>query len=138
MRVLLVAEALGAHDGWASSAQGLARGLAALGVRLKVVLDRRAAADATPGLAAFPCLSSPLGALDRPPAIAWNAAQLLRHSRGADLIQLMVEPYATATSLPGLPPTFLTVHGTYAVSPFNEGPLTRALYTAALRRAEKV
>jgi phosphatidylinositol alpha-1,6-mannosyltransferase len=50
----------------------------------------------------------------------------------------MVEPYATASLPPGLPPSFITVHGTYAVSPFGEGPLTRSLYAAALRRARAV
>jgi glycosyltransferase involved in cell wall biosynthesis len=138
MNLLLVAEALGAQDGWASSARGLLLGLTSRGVRAKVVLDRRAVPDALAGVTAIPCLSSPLGALDRPSAIAWNALQLLRHSRGADLLHFMVEPYATAALPAGLPPHCVTVHGTYALSPFDDGPLTRALYATALRRADRI
>jgi glycosyltransferase involved in cell wall biosynthesis len=138
MKLLLVAEALGGQDGWASSAQGLLLGLASLGVRSRVVLDRRAATDAPPSATAIPCLSSALGALDSPRAIAWNALQVLRHSRGADLIHFMVEPYAVATLPPGLPPHCITVHGTYAVSPFEQGRFTRALYARALRRANRI
>ena len=55
-----------------------------------------------------------------------------------DLVHFMVEPYATASLPIGSPPSVITVHGTYAVSPFREGPFTRALYSAALDRARTV
>jgi phosphatidylinositol alpha-1,6-mannosyltransferase len=63
---------------------------------------------------------------------------LLRHARGASVVHFLVEPYATASLPLGLPPTFLSVHGTYAIAPLQGDRHTRALYRAALRRARTV
>jgi phosphatidylinositol alpha-1,6-mannosyltransferase len=71
-------------------------------------------------------------------SIGWNALQFLRHARGFDVLHFMVEPYATASMPVGLPPSFVTVHGTYAVAPFRQRWHTRALYGAALHRARGV
>lgn len=138
MKLLVAADSLSSRSGWGSYSRGLLRGLASNGVQSTALIDRRAEADVPPGVTAVPCLSSPMGALDQPRAMVWNAAQLLRHARGADLLHFPVEPYATASLPIGLPPTCISVHGTYAVSPFETGPLTRLLYTAALRRARAV
>ena len=138
MKLLVVAESLTPRSGWGSYATGLVRALTAHGVRATVLVDRKAVADAPPGAEAIPCLSSPLAGLTRPQALLWNSAQLLRHARGAALLHFMVEPYATASLPIGLPPTCITIHGTYAISPFSRGPLTRTLYAAALRRARTV
>jgi glycosyltransferase involved in cell wall biosynthesis len=138
MKVLVVTESLVPHDGWSAYSVGLLRGLTRLGISAIVLADRRAPAEAPDGVEIRPCLSSPLGGLVRPPAIAWNAWQLMRRARGTDLVHFMVEPYATASQPVGLPPSVVTVHGTYAVSPFGEGPLTRTLYGRALRRAKAV
>jgi glycosyltransferase involved in cell wall biosynthesis len=138
MKLLVAAESLAPRSGWGSYSLGLLRALVSLGVEPKALLDRRADPVAPPGVEAIPCLSSPLGALDRAAAITWNAAQLLRHARGSTLLHFMVEPHATASLPVGLPPSVVTVHGTYAVSPFQANPLARTLYGAALRRARAV
>lgn len=138
MKLLVAAQSLAPRDGWGSYSAGLLGGLAGLGVRATVLIDRRAGGEAPGEARVVPCLSSALGGLVRPPAMAWNAYQLVRHARGADLLHFMVEPYATASLPLGLPPSVITVHGTYAVSPFQERPLTRLLYGAALRRARRV
>lgn len=138
MKLLAVAASLEPHDGWGSYSLGLVRGLAALGVRARILVDRRGEASAPDGCEVIPCLSSPLGGLARPPAVLWNAAQLLRHAPGHDLLHFMVEPYATASLPRGLPPQLITLHGTYAIAPLRERPWTRLLYTAALRRAAAV
>jgi glycosyltransferase involved in cell wall biosynthesis len=138
MKLVAVAETLGKRDGWASYSAGLLGGLAALGVEVTVLLGRRAGEQPPAGLQTIPCLSSPLGGLGRPPSIGWNMAQLLRYARGADLLHFMVEPYATASLPFGLPPSCITVHGTYAISPFRQRWFTRRLFAAALRRAQRV
>ena len=138
MKLLVTAESLAPRSGWGSYSLGLLRALVSLGVEPKALLDRRADPVAPAGVEAIPCLSSPLGALDRAAAITWNAAQVLRHARGSTLLHFMVEPHATASLPRGLPPSVVTVHGTYAVSPFRANPLTRTLYAAALRRARAV
>jgi glycosyltransferase involved in cell wall biosynthesis len=138
MRALLVTDSLSPRGGWGRYGLGVTRGLSALGVECRVLMEYRAEPVALPGVRAVPCLSSPMGALDRPRSIAWNAGQLLRHARGADVVHFLVEPYATASLPLGLPPTFLSVHGTYAVSPLHGDRHTRALYRAALRRARAV
>ena len=138
MKLLVVAESLEPKGGWGSYSLGLLRGLVALGVQARVLVERHAVGEGPPGVEVIPCLSSPLGGLVRVQAMGWNAAQLVRHRRGADLLHFMVETYATASPPIGLPPSCVTVHGTYAVSPFQEGWLTRRLYAAALRRARAV
>lgn len=138
MKLLAVAQSLSPRDGWGSYSGGVLRGLTALGVQSTVLLDRRSQAETLPGARVEPCLSSPSHGLVRPWAIASNAAQLLRHARGADLLHFMVEPYATASLPLGLPPTVITLQGTYAISPFKDRVLTRLLYAAALRRARTV
>jgi glycosyltransferase involved in cell wall biosynthesis len=138
VRVLLVTESLSPRGGWGAYSLGVARGLLAAGARCRVLMDYRAEPAALPGLRTASCLSSPMGALDRPRSIAWNAGQLLRHARGADAVHFLVEPYATASVPLGLPPTYLSVHGTYAVSPLQADRHTRLLYRGALRRARTV
>jgi glycosyltransferase involved in cell wall biosynthesis len=114
------------------------RGLASLGVQTTVLLDRKAQSETLPGIQSVHCLSSPLRGLIRPWWTAWNAAHLLRHARGADLLHFMVEPYAAASLPFGLPPTVITLQGTYAVSPLHGRVPGRPLYAAALRRARSV
>jgi phosphatidyl-myo-inositol dimannoside synthase len=138
MRALLLAESLVPESGWGTYALGVVRGLAALGVHCRVLTDYRAEPVAPTGVWAIPRLSTPLGALDRPRSIAWNAAQVVYHARGADLVHSLVEPYAMACWLPGLPPSILSVHGTYTVSPLHGERHTRLLYRRALRRAQRV
>jgi phosphatidyl-myo-inositol dimannoside synthase len=138
VRVLLLTESLVPSSGWGTYSLGVARGLAALGVRCRVLMDYRAEPSAPPGVEAIARLSSPLGALDRPRSIAWNVAQVAYHARGTDLVHCLVEPYAMACWLPGLPPTVLSVHGTYAISPLHAEWHTRALYRRALRRASRM
>jgi glycosyltransferase involved in cell wall biosynthesis len=138
VRLLVVAESLEPKGGWGSYTVGLLGGLVPLGVRATVLVGRHAITEAPAGVDVIPCLSSPLGGLVRAQAMAWNAYQLLRHARSAELLHFMVETYATASLPFGLPPTCVTVHGTYAVSPFQENLLTRKLYAAALRRAGAV
>lgn len=138
MRVLLVTESLSPRGGWGTYSLGVAHGLLAAGARCRVLMNYRAEPVTMPGLQATSCLSSPMGALDRPRSIAWNAGQLLRHARGADAVHFLVEPYATASVPLGLPPTYLSVHGTYAVSPLHGDRHTRLLYRGALRRARTV
>src|SRR5215216_2981493 len=138
LRVLLVAESLSPRGGWGTYSSGAVRGLSGLGVRCRVLVNRRAEPIAPSGAEAIPCLSSALGALDRPRSIAWNAGQILRYARSADVIHFTVEPYATSSLPLGLPPTFLSVHGTYAVSPLRGDWHTRTLYAGALRRAHSV
>jgi phosphatidylinositol alpha-1,6-mannosyltransferase len=79
-----------------------------------------------------------MGALDRLGAIAWNCVQLVRHAGGADLVHFAVEPYAVSSLPFSLPPSCISVHGTYAVCPFEAGRLTHLLYTGSLQRARAV
>lgn len=140
MEVLLVAETLTQQDGWGSVAAGLMRGLAELGVRSRAVVRRDAKPEVPLGCDVIPCLSAPGRGLVHPYATAWNAAQLLRHARGADVLQIVVEPYVAATALLpiGLPPTFVSVYGTYAISPFRERWPTPLLFARGLRQASSV
>jgi glycosyltransferase involved in cell wall biosynthesis len=138
VKLLAIAESLDPLDGWGSYTAGLLRGLIGQGVQLRVLVARSQAKAALLGAEVVPCLSSPLGGLVKPQAMAWNAWQLLRQASGHDLLHFMVEPYATASLPFGLPPGCITVHGTYAVSPFREHVLTRNVYAAALRRARVV
>lgn len=138
MNPLLVAESITAADGWSRYSLGVARGLARLGLEPRMLVDRRQSGGAPIGVSVIPCLSSALGALDRPRAILWNMLQLAFHARRADIVHFTVEPYATASLPVGLPPSFLSVHGTYAVLPLAGGRLTRTLYAGALRRARNV
>ena len=138
MKLLAVAESLEPRDGWGSYAAGLLGGLVELGVEARVLLERRQTKAALRAVDVAPCLSSPLGGLVRPQAMAWNAWQIAKHARGQEILHYMVEPYATASLPLGQPPSCITVHGTYAVSPFREHVLTRTLYAAALRRARAV
>jgi glycosyltransferase involved in cell wall biosynthesis len=140
VKVLLVAETLTPQDGWGSVAAGLTRGLTELGVRTRAVVGRDAKPEVPPGCEVIPCLSLPGQGLVHPHATAWNAAQLLRHARGADVLQIVVEPYVAATALLpiGLPPTFVSVYGTYAISPLRERWPAPLLFARGLRQASSV
>ena len=140
LKVLLVAETLSQQDGWGSVAAGLMRGLTELGVRSRALVRRDARPDAPPDCDVIPCLSAPGQGLVYPHATAWNAAQLLRHARGADVLQIVVEPYVAATALLpiGLPPTVVSVYGTYAISPFRERWPAPLLFARGLRQASSV
>src|SRR5215207_3826602 len=116
------------------------RGLTELGVRSCTLVRRDATPEVPPGCDVISCLSAPGKGLVYPHATAWNAAQLLRHARGADVLQIVVEPYVAATALlpVGLPPTFVSVYGTYAISPFRERWPAPLLFARGLRQASSV
>ena len=140
MKVLLVAETLSQQDGWGSVAAGLMRGLTELGVHSRALVRRDANPAAPPGCDVIPCLSAPGKGLVYPHATAWNAAQLLRQARGSDVLQIVVEPYVAATALlpVGLPPTVVSVYGTYAISPLRERWPAPLLFARGLRQASSV
>jgi phosphatidylinositol alpha-1,6-mannosyltransferase len=71
-------------------------------------------------------------------ALTWNALQTARYRGNADLIHAIVEPYALSVPSPGAAGHVMTLHGTYAVAPFREGPLTRWAFGRALRTAKGV
>lgn len=135
LKLLWLCSDLESTNGWGSYARGLGEALIARGVRLRI-LTARHHPDTLDGAEVIPCLTSPLAPLDQPLAQAWNAAQIVQRQWGAQLVHAVVEPYAmsVATS-PGL---VMTLHGTYAVAPFREGPLTRWSFSRALRNAKRV
>ncbi|MGE3272838.1 MAG: glycosyltransferase, partial [Chloroflexota bacterium] len=136
-RVLVVTWELQPDSGWGRYALGLVRGLLERGVQLTILTTRR---TRTPLVSApvYPCLSTPLAALDRPLPFAWNMAQVLRHAPGHDLVHFFVEPFALAASAVFPWPYLITVHGTYGVSPFRMNAVTRTLFARTLRRASSV
>lgn len=138
MKLLVVTESLAPRGGWGSYSLGLVRALETLGVQARVLVERRSEDANLPNVEQIPCLASPMISLVHPTAIVWNAAQLVRHARGSDLLHFMVEPYATASLPFGLPPSCITLHGTYAVSPFRASRLASLLWSRALRRASRV
>jgi glycosyltransferase involved in cell wall biosynthesis len=138
VKLLVAAESLTPTGGWGSYTLGLLDGLVKLGVEPRVLLRRGAGDEAPPGVEVIACLSSPLRGLVRPPATARNVVQILRYGSRFDLLHFMVEPYVTASLPLGMPPTCITLHGTYAVSAFSERAPTRLLFGAALRRARAV
>lgn len=139
LRVCVATWELQPDSGWGRYSLGLCRGLREHGVDVVVLTDRRTnVAEQARGLAVVACLSSPLGPLDRPIASVWNALQLARHARGADLVHFFVEPYALA-AVGGLPwPYVVTIHGTYGVSPLRGNAVLRAAFGRCLRRAAAV
>lgn len=137
LRLLMVTWELQPDSGWGRYSLGLVRGLREHGVEVVALTARRAS---TPdlGIEVIPCLSTPLSPLDRPHALAWNMAQVLRRVRGFDLVHFVVEPYALAASTLFPRPYVITVHGTYGVVPLRGNPATRVLFARALRRARSV
>jgi phosphatidyl-myo-inositol dimannoside synthase len=138
MRVCVVTWQLEPDSGWGRYSLGLVRGLRERGVRLRVLTERRSPPPAGLGVPAIPCLSPPLSPLDRPLALAWNLAQVLRWARGSDLVHFFVEPYALVASLAFPWPYLITVHGTYGVIPLRGNPITAGLFARAMRRARSV
>ena len=140
LRMLIVTWELdGVSGGWGRYAQGLVRGLLERGVQLTILTMRHTVAPPMArGARVIPCLSSPLGSLDRLPHFAWNMAHVWRHAPGHDLVHFFVEPYALAASAAFPWPYFITVHGTYGVSPLKMNPVTRTLFTRTMRRAASV
>lgn len=138
LRLLWLCSDLESSNGWGSYARGLAEALMARGVRLRILTSRHQTETMLDGTEVIPCLTSPLAPLDRPAALAWNAYQTARHRGDTDLIHAIVEPYAMSARIPGAPPLVITLHGTYAVSPFREGVITRRAFEGALRGARQV
>lgn len=138
LRLLWLCSDLDGMDGWSSYARGLAESLISRGVQLRILTSRHARQTELPGAEVIPCLTSPLAPLDHPSALAWDAIQAARWRDGSDLIHAIVEPYALGALTPGAPGLVVTLHGTYAVSPFREGPLTRWAFRRALMEAERV
>lgn len=137
LRILVVTWELQPDSGWGRYSLGLVRGLLERGHELTILTTRDTKA---PMLAAsiIPCLSTPLGGLDRPLAFTWNMAQVIRHAPGHDLVHFFVEPFAMAASVLFPWPYLITVHGTYGVSPFRMNPITRTLFARTLERATSV
>lgn len=136
-RILIVTWELQPDSGWGRYSLGLVRGLLERGHKLTILTTRN---TKSPQLDApvIPCLSTPLGALDRPAPFAWNMAQVLRHAPGHDLVHFFVEPFALAASAVFPWPYLITVHGTYGVSPFRMNTVTRTLFGRTLKRASSV
>jgi phosphatidyl-myo-inositol dimannoside synthase len=130
LRILVVTWELQPDSGWGRYSLGLVRGLLERGHQLTILTTRH---TESPPLAAavVPCLSTPLGVLDRPLPFAWNMAQVLHHAPGHDLVHFFVEPFAMAASLVFPWPYLVTVHGTYGVSPFRMNKVTQRLQRAA-------
>ncbi len=139
LRVCVVTWELQPDSGWGRYSLGLIRGLRERGVEIVVLVHRRTSSAHVPdGVRVVPCLSSPLGALDRPVSCVWNFAQLARYARGSDLVHFCVEPYALTAAL-WLPwPYVVTVHGTYGVVPLRGNPLLRSAFARSLRGARAV
>jgi glycosyltransferase involved in cell wall biosynthesis len=138
LRLLWLCSDLDGMDGWSSYARGLAEALIKQGVQLRILTSRHARQTELAGAEVIPCLTSPLAPLDRPSALAWDAVQAARWRSGTDLIHAIVEPYALGAITPGAPGLVVTLHGTYAVSPFREGPLTRWAFRHALTEAKRI
>ncbi|MCC7369819.1 MAG: glycosyltransferase family 4 protein [Chloroflexi bacterium] len=137
LRVLVVTWELQPDSGWGRYSLGLVRGLLEQGHRLTILTTRDTKAPPLDA-AVIPCLSTPLGALDRPLPFAWNLAQVFRHAPGHDLVHFFVEPFALAASGLFPWPYLITVHGTYGVSPFRMNAVTRTLFARTLKRAASV
>ena len=137
MRILVLTWELQPDSGWGRYSLGLVRGLLERGHQLTILTTRN---TKSPKLDApvIPCLSTPLGGLDRPLSFAWNMAQVLRHAPGHDLVHFFVEPFAMAASVAFPWPHLITVHGTYGVSPFRMNAVTRTLFARTLKRAASV
>jgi glycosyltransferase involved in cell wall biosynthesis len=138
LRLLWLCSDLESSNGWGSYARGLAESLIARGVNLRILVSRHQTDSSLDGAEVIPCLTSPLAPMDHPTALAWNAYQTARWRGEADLIHAIVEPYALGARTPGASGHIMTLHGTYAVSPFREGMLTRWAFARALRTARKV
>ncbi|MFN0070874.1 MAG: glycosyltransferase family 4 protein [Chloroflexota bacterium] len=137
-RLLWLCSDLESSNGWGSYARGLAEALIARGVPIRILTNRHHTDSLIDGAEVIPCLTSPLAPLDRPLALAWNAYQTARWRGAADLVHAIVEPYALGAQTPGSPGLIITLHGTYAVSPFREGALTRWSFRRALCNARQV
>ena len=139
LRVCVVTWQLRPDSGWGRYSLGLVRGLRERGVAVRVLTERRSPPPAElRDLRIIPCLTVPLASLDRPFAVAWNLAHVLRRARGADLVHFFVEPYALAASLVFPRPYLITVHGTYGIAPLRGHALVRRLFARSLRRARAV
>ena len=136
LRLLWLCSDLESSNGWGSYARGLAESLIARGVNLRILVSRHQTDSSLDGAEVIPCLTSAPrthGPSDR--------SRLERVSNGAlarraDLIHSIVEPYALGARTPGARGHIMTLHGTYAVSPFREGMLTRWAF-AQLPRPRK-
>jgi glycosyltransferase involved in cell wall biosynthesis len=138
LQLLWLCSDLESTNGWGSYARGLAESLIARGVQLRILVSRHQTDSTIHGAEVIPCLTSPLAPLDRPTALVWNAYQTARWRGEANLIHAIVEPYALGARTPGASGHVMTLHGTYAVSPFREGLLTRWAFTRALQTAKQV
>ena len=138
LRVCVVTWQLAPDSGWGRYSLGLVRGLRERGVELTVLTERRSPPPELAGVRVVPCLSTPLATLDRPRAFAWNLAQVVGRTRGADLVHFFVEPYVLAAALAFPWPYLITVHGTYGVVPLRGNPVTAALFARAMRGARAV
>ena len=138
LQLLWLCSDLESSNGWGSYARGLAESLLARGVRLRILVSRHHPNSTIHGAEVIACLTSPLAPLDRPMALSWNALQTARYRGNADLIHTIVEPYALGVPSPGAAGHVMTLHGTYAIAPFREGPLTRWAFKRALRTAKHV
>jgi glycosyltransferase involved in cell wall biosynthesis len=138
LQLLWLCSDLESSNGWGSYARGLAEALIARGVQLRILVSRHHANSSIDGAEVISCLTSPLAPLDRSAAIAWNAVQTARWRGNANLIHAIVEPYALGVHTPGALGHIMTLHGTYAVAPFREGPITRWAFGRALRSARGV
>jgi glycosyltransferase involved in cell wall biosynthesis len=138
LQLLWLCSDLESSNGWGSYARGLAESLMARGVRLRILVSRHHPNSTLDGAEVIACLTSPLAPLDRPMALTWNALQTARYRGSADLIHVIVEPYALGVRGPGSSGHVMTLHGTYAVAPFREGPITRWAFRRALRTAKRV
>jgi glycosyltransferase involved in cell wall biosynthesis len=126
LRIGFLAAELGFDNGWARLALETVRHLARLGVRARVLVDRRGIVAASSSFETLPLLPPwPQPPLRWPAAVAAALPRTIRALRGFDLVHCLVEPYLPLAAICALAlkkPLVVTAVGTYSARALGPRP----------------
>lgn len=139
MRICLLAPDLYGKNGWSRYALDLARSLSERGHHVTCIVEKMSGVSWCREIA---LLRGPLPYLELPLLVrfdAWRLGKLLRREQ-PDVVHVIAEPYALLLTHVKHPTwkNVLTIHGTYAVSPFRFGASTRRTYAQAMRAMDHI
>ncbi len=138
MKICFLTNELSAKDGWSRYSVSLIEQLQGKGIDCQVLVSERAEQSILPDIEEYkilPAFGSRIGKIF---SLIRNFSKIKSLIEDSDLIHVLVEPYVLIPFLLRVnKPLFVTLHGTYAITPFKKWYL-KSLYTKAYQRTDKI
>ncbi len=138
MKICFLTNDLSGRDGWSRYSVSLINQLHKKGIECSVLVSGKAGSSILPDVKDFRVLPNFGSRIGKVVSLIFNFFKIRRLINDCDMVHVLVEPY---TLIPFLlrvkKPVFVTLHGTYAVTPFKKWYLKK-LYSKAYRKVKKI